>query len=311
MRLALSRPDAVSSAVRPSIEAMPPSLTLGAYLAAVAAAVTAGMPQRSWIEATVSAVKPSPYGHALQLVDPAGGSSAPTMRAFLRTADRQAIARRLGASLDPAHLVDMTARAADRAGLPRQMGHGRPDRRSRAGSRESLLRRALEEVRARLKAERLYDRQKRLPVPPDVVRVAVIHPAGAAGYADIAGELTRWQSVGIVEVRSIAAPFEGPRATAELIAALRRAASGDGVPPDVVLVVRGGGAGPSGLTMRPSPERLPVPVPIITGLGHQVDSPLVGDVACRHLSHAVKGADPTSPVSSPARPDGPGPTWRP
>lgn len=283
-------PPGSAVAILPS-SAEPPSLTLGAYLAAVGAAVTAGMPQRSWIEATVSAVKPSPYGHALQLVDPAGGSSAPTMRAFLRTADRDAVARRLGASLDPAHLVDMTAVLLIEPDYHAKWGMGGRIVALAQGVRESLLRRALEEVRARLKAERLYDRQKRLPVPPDVVRVAVIHPAGAAGYADIAGELTRWQSVGIVEVRSIAAPFEGPRATSELIAALRRAASDDGVPPDIVLMVRGGGAGPLGLDDEAVARAVCLcPVPIITGLGHQVDSPLVGDVAavtCHTPSRAL------------------------
>ncbi len=97
------------SSSQPPTEAPQPSVTLCVYLAAVATAVAAGMPKRSWVEATVAAAKSGPYGHALQLVDPAGGSSAPTMRAFLRTTDRDAIARRLGAPFDPAHLVGMTA----------------------------------------------------------------------------------------------------------------------------------------------------------------------------------------------------------
>ena len=204
----------------------PASLTLGAYLSSVAAAVAAGLPARSWVEATVAAAKPGPYGHSMQLIDPGGGSSAPTMRAFLRGTDRDAIARRLGAPLDPAHLVGMTIVAQIEPEFHPRWGMGGRVVGLSGALRDSLLRQALAEVRARLKAERLYDRQRRLPTPADVVRVAVIHPAGAAGYADIAGELARWQQAGIVAVTSITVPFEGPRAAAELVAALRRAASG-------------------------------------------------------------------------------------
>ena len=301
MGLALSRPDAMPSAVRSSTEAMPPSVTLGAYLAAVAGAVAAGMPQRSWIEATVAAAKLGPYGYSLQLVDPAGGSAAPTMRVFLRTADRDAIARKLGAPLDPIHLVGLTAVLQVEPEFHPRWGMGGRIVGLSEALRESLLRRALEEVRARLKAERLYDRQCRLPVPADVVRVAVVHPAGAAGHADIAGELGRWQRAGILVVTSIPAAFEGSRAAAELTAALRRGASGDGVPPDAILMVRGGGL----LALDDEVVARAVclcSVPVIVGLGHQVDSTLVDEVAavtCHTPSKAL--AHLASLISGPAR----------
>ena len=262
--------------------AEPSSVTLAAYLAAVAGAVAAGLPARSWVEATVTACKPSPFGHGFQLVDPAGRPSAPTMRAFLRTADRDTIARRLGAPLDPQHLVGLTIVLQIEPEFHPRWGMGGRVIDLSAELRQSLIRRALEEVRARLKIEKLYDRQRRLPVPRDVVRVAVVHPAGAAGFSDVAEELARWERNGIVEVRSITAPFEGPRAAADLVSALRRAAAGDGVPPDVVLMVRGGGdrAGLMALDEEAVARAVCLcPVPVITGLGHQVDRALVDEVA--------------------------------
>ena len=44
MGLVVSRPDAMAPAAQPSMDAAPNSVTLGAYLAAVAGAVAAGMP---------------------------------------------------------------------------------------------------------------------------------------------------------------------------------------------------------------------------------------------------------------------------
>ena len=257
-------------------------LTLGDYLAAVAGAVQAGLPARSWIEATVAAAKLGSFGHSLSLVDPAGGPSPAQMRAFLSRADRDAIACRLGAALDPQHLVGMTIVLQIEPEYHVRWGMGGRIVGLSASLRESLMRRALDEVRARLRAERLYDRQRRLPAPPDVVRVAVVHPAGAAGHADIAGELARWERAGIVEVASVPTPFEGPRAVAGMAAALHRAALGGGVPPDVVLMVRGGGERAGLLALDDETVARAVctcPVPVIAGLGHAVDRSLVDEVA--------------------------------
>jgi len=282
MSLAVSPPDGSSSSTLPPTGHPQSSVTLGSYLAAVATVVVAGMPQRSWVEATVAAAKPGPYGHSLQLVDPAGGASAPTMRAFLRTADREAIARRLGAPLDPAHLVGMTTVMELEPEFHGRWGMGGRIVGLSPALRESLMRRALEEIRARLRQEGLYERQRRLPRPDDVLRVVVVHPAGAAGHADVAGELARWERAGIVRVTSVTAAFEGPRAAADLAAALRRAVSGDGVPPDVLLMVRGGGdrAGLLALDDEAVARAVCVcPVPVITGLGHAVDRSLLDEVA--------------------------------
>ena len=280
MALAIT-PRPPSSAPRPTATA-PPSVTLAAYLATVAGAVRAGMPAQSWIEATVAAVKASSFGCSLQLVDAAGGPSAPTMRAFLRTADRDAIARRLGTPFDPSHLVGMTAVLLIEPEFSPRWGLGGRVVGVSEALRDSLMRRALEEVRARLKSEGLYSRQLRLPAPADVLRVTVVHPAGAAGHADIAGELARWQRAGIVAVTSVTAAFEGPRAAAELVAALRRAGSGDGAPPDVVLMVRGGGDRAGLLALDDEAVARAVclcAVPVIAGLGHAVDRSLVDEVS--------------------------------
>ena len=216
------------------------------------------------------------------------------MRAFLRLADRDAIARRLGAPLDPAHLVGMTVVALIEPDFHPRWGMGGRIVGLSQALRESLVRKVLDEIRARLKTETLYDRQRRLPVPPDVVRVAVVHPAGAAGHADIAGELARWERAGIVTAVSITAAFEGPRAAAELVAALRRAASGDGVPPDVVMMMRGGGDKAGLLALDDEAVARAIclcPVPVITGLGcPSTSSPGIHDAGLPRNSTTSTGS---------------------
>ncbi len=138
-----------------------------------------------------------------------------------------------------------------------------------------------------------------------MLRVAVVHPAGAAGHADVAGELARWQRAGIVTVTSVTSAFEGPRAAIDLVAALRRAASGDGVLPDVVMMVRGGGdrAGLMALDDEAVARAVCLcPVPVIVGLGHAVDRSLVDEVAwatCDTPSKAV--AHVARLIAEPAR----------
>ncbi len=291
---------------RPSApETTPSALSLAAYLAMVGAAVQAGLPQRSWIEATIVAVKRGPSGHSLQLVDPAGGAAPAQMRAFLGTTDRITIERKFGTTFDPLLLVGMTAVLQVEPEF-HQKWHlsGRVVGLSE-GARDSLLRRAVEEIRARLRRDGLYGRQRSLPTPADVLRVAVIHPAGAAGWADIAAELERWKRAGIIAVTSVPAAFEGPGAALGLVAALDRAATSDIAPPDLVLMVRGGGDR-AGL-MALDDERVAravcrCRVPVITGLGHAIDRSLLDEVAwaaCDTPSKAL--AHVASLIAEPAR----------
>ena len=118
-----------------------------------------------------------------------------------------------------------------------------------------------------------------------MTRVAVVHPPDAAGWADVAGELKRWAVVGIITVRSVPVRFEGEAAAAGLAAALGRAAESiDGVRPDLVMLVRGGGAraGLAPLDDEVLARQIAAaPVPVVTGLGHATDRTVADAVAWR------------------------------
>ncbi len=265
----------------------PPTMPLGRFLDQVAAAIRGGVPAALWVEATVIAAKAGTYGHQLELVDPGSKTSRspPQLRAFLAISDRKAIAAKLEMDFDPISLVGMTATL-----LIRPDFHPKYHLQARIADlsqslRQSLLTQAVEQIRERLRRENLYDRQRQLRAPVAVTRIAVIHPAGAAGWADISAVLARWQAAGIIAVRSIEASFEGPRVSTDLSAALAQAQRSDPSTTavvDIVIMVRGGGdrAGLQALQNEAVARAICLcPIPVITGLGHAIDRSLLDEVA--------------------------------
>ena len=111
--------------------------------------------------------------------------------------------------------------------------------------------------------------------------MAVVHPPGAAGWADVAIELLRWAKVGLIVVRSVPVAFEGPGAAARITGAVGQAtAVVDGIRPDIALVVRGGGASSAFGALDDEALARAIatsPVPVVTGLGHASDAKTLAD----------------------------------
>lgn len=267
------------------------AIPLSAFLDRVASLLR-GLPERVWIEATVLDVRASAAGHTLELTDPALERGRATLRVFLSTGTLATIRRDLDVPIDPALLVGMTTCLLIKPDFSRRwhLG-GRVEALSRDAA-ASLRARLLERIVAVLKREKLWDRQHTLPRPRDVTRLAVVHPAGAAGWGDIAGELGRWERAGLMAVRSCPAAFEGDGAATAIVAALRCAATSlDGHRPDLVLVVRGGGArGSLGVLDEEAVARgiLGCPVPVLCGTGHAQDRTLADQVAWRAVDTPSK-----------------------
>ncbi len=130
-----------------------------------------------------------------------------------------------------------------------------------------------------LAADGLLDRNGRLPFPVAPLRIGLVTSVGSAAYHDVIHEL---EASGIgFDVRVADAQVQGAGAEASVLAALHHLRS-EAV--DVVLVVRGGGAR-SDLVAFDS-ERVAravatMPVPVLTGIGHEIDTTVVDAVAHR------------------------------
>ncbi len=260
------------------------AIPLGDLLRRAGVAVRAGLPNATWVVAAVAAAKPARGGASVELVEAeASRADAGVLRAYLPDGVLAAVRQRTGHTVDPMDLVGMTIVVRVAVDLhPRWGVTGRIEALA-PGIEASLARRALEATIARLRREGLLDRQKSIPMPRDITRLAVVHPAGAAGWGDIAADLGRWQSAGLLIARSVPTPFEGVDAASGIAAALRRAAEAvAGSRPDLVLIVRGGGPATSLASLDDEAVARAIaalPVPVITGLGHAVDSTLADRVA--------------------------------
>ncbi|WP_228114446.1 exodeoxyribonuclease VII large subunit [Stenotrophomonas sp. MYb238] len=103
---------------------------------------------------------------------------------------------------------------------------------------EGALRRAFEELKARLQAEGLFDPERKRPLPAHVRRLAVITSPGGAAVRDVLSVLAR--RFPLLDVELLPTLVQGDTAAAQITALLRRAdASGRY---DAILLTRGGGS---------------------------------------------------------------------
>ena len=135
-----------------------------------------------------------------------------------------------------------------------------------------------DEVIRRLVADGLLDANRRRPLSPIPLRVGVVTSVGTAAWHDFHDELQRSAlgfSLTVVDTR-VQGEFAEEMITAAVITLSRR------VDLDAVVLIRGGGAR-NELAVFDS-ERIAraiaaAPVPVLTGLGHEVDRSVADEVA--------------------------------
>ena len=135
---------------------------------------------------------------------------------------------------------------------------------------EGALRRAFEELKAKLAAEGLFDPARKRPLPAYVRRLGVITSPSGAAVRDVLSVLTR--RFPLIEVEILPVPVQGATAAAQIVTMLRRAdASGRF---DALLLTRGGGsledlwAFNDELLARTIAASS---IPIVSAIGHETD----------------------------------------
>jgi len=285
-------PQRLRTAAEPPILRM----TLRDLLDSTRWAIRQALPRDVWIEATVLKVRHGKAGHQLELVETHADDPARCARlsCFLSGKVLDTIREEFGFELDPATLEGSCALLKLSVTFhPHYHLQGQITGLSPALT-EDQFRKALEATRRALRDEGVFDAQARLATPADVLRIAVIHPAGSDGWADVHPEFLRRTRRGRLTVTSIPATFEGTGARASLCAALAQVtalAADEGL--DLALMVRGGGAAASLRVLSHADLAWAIcrlPVPVVTGLGHATDRSLLDKVAWKSVDTPSKAA---------------------
>jgi exodeoxyribonuclease VII large subunit len=132
------------------------------------------------------------------------------------------------------------------------------------------LKRQFEELSAKLKQEGLFAAERKRPLPSLPTRIGIITSPTGAAVRDILQVLAR--RFPAVAVLIYPVPVQGAQAAAEIVAALELA--GRRAECDVLILARGGGSLEDLWAF--NDERLAraivaSPIPIITGVGHEID----------------------------------------
>ena len=143
---------------------------------------------------------------------------------------------------------------------------------------EGALRRAFEELKAKLAAEGLFAAERKRPLPAYVRRLGVITSPTGAAVRDVLSVLAR--RFPLVEVDVLPVQVQGEAAPAQIVAMLQRAGRSERY--DALLLARGGGSLEDLWAF--NDERVvraiaAAPVPVVSAIGHETDFSLSDFVA--------------------------------
>lgn len=277
-----------------------PRFTLAEYVGTAGRAVRQSLPAKAWVEAVILDAKAGRAGLSLELIEPfADARNNAFLRCFVGERTRGEIESAIGEKLDVATLKGAHARLLLKPGFhPRYHLEGEVIGLDPTLV-ESLVARRIEAIRRTLRTEGLFDAQSKLPTPVDITSVAVIHPDKSAGWADVQTELERLQAGGILTLASYPTQFEGNRAAFGIGEALRQILVDAAHRPDLILIVRGGGAAAGLASLADLALARAVcccPVPIVTGLGHASDRTLLDEIAWRAADTPSKSLGVTKSI---------------
>jgi exodeoxyribonuclease VII large subunit len=145
-------------------------------------------------------------------------------------------------------------------------------------SGEGALRRAFDELKAKLDAEGLFDPARKRPLPRYVRRLGVITSATGAAIRDVLSVLgRRWP---LLEVDVLPVPVQGKEAPPAIVAMLRKASASGRY--DALLLTRGGGSLEDLWAFNDEAVARAVhasAVPVVCAVGHEVDFSIADFVA--------------------------------
>ena len=265
----------------PTVGAVPePTYSVGELSDAIGRAVRVAFRDEVWVRGEIHDLTRAASGHVyLTLVEPRDDGTKASISVILSAANRVAVNRALTQAGGAVRMVDGTE-VRIRGRLDWYSPRGQLQLRMTAIDPAYTLGQlevARAELLARLEAEGLLGRNAQVAAPLVPLRIGLVTSRGSAAEADFLDELTRsGLSFHVIAVDVRVQGTGAPRSIARGIASAAARAC------EVIVVVRGGGARTDLACF--DDERVAraialAPVPVLTGIGHEIDRSVADEVA--------------------------------
>ncbi len=143
---------------------------------------------------------------------------------------------------------------------------------------EGSIKKAFEMLKKKLEKEGLFAPERKRPLPEDLTRIGVISSTGAAGYADFCKILNaRW---GGLKIQTANTQVQGLDAPIQIMRALKYFNEKSEV--QLIVIIRGGGSKDDLSCFNDEDLARAIAaskIPVMTGIGHEVDESLADLVA--------------------------------
>lgn len=259
------------------------TLSVAQLNAHISDALSTSFPEQVWVTGEVHGFRPSANGHVyFRLVEPGtlGRPTEASLNVVLFASNRRIVDNALRRAGGMALADDLEVRI--RGEVAFYAPQGRVQLRMVGIDPTHTLGRLAEDrdmLLRRLAAERLLDRNAARRLSPVPLRIGLVTSADSAAAADFLHELeasgTGW-SVTILDTR-----VQGAGSVEHVVASLGAAAR---MSLDVVALVRGGGSRTDLVTFDHEAVARAIaamPVPVLTGIGHEIDESVADRVAHR------------------------------
>ncbi|AOA57592.1 exodeoxyribonuclease VII large subunit [Acinetobacter larvae] len=152
-----------------------------------------------------------------------------------------------------------------------------------------------QQIVAQLKQDHLLDRNKQLAMPFNIENVLVIAPENAAGLGDFKKDAQKLEQLGLCRFVYQSATFQGQHAAQSIMqnlaAALKQWAEDFHQAPDLIVIIRGGGAVNDLAYLNDYALATLLckrTVPIWVGIGHEKDRTILDEIAHRSFDTPSK-----------------------
>lgn len=268
-------------------------LTLSAYLSQIQKAIRAAVPDSSWVVAELSDFKRRPNGHCyMDILESSGGAEVAKARCTMFANVAGKVLGEWQKATGGLPQAGMNVLLKVRADFSPQFGFSLMvtgiDPSYTLGDMQAKMQRII----ASLKERQWFDLQRGLPSPAGFWRVAVVAPHQAAGLADFQRDAEQLVAADVCGFEYFSATFQGRDASDSIRAALRSVHERHQHQPfDAVCIIRGGGAKSDLAWLNDANLAAWVcrlPVPVFTGIGHEVDECVLDLIAHRRFDTPSK-----------------------